>query len=295
MKLLAILCGNYSMMSLIIAVLIIVFLTFPLLTYAIYWYEAGNSPYKDELAIESGQKTAIWILKGFFSTMVSQIFMIIFYPLVFLKKLWQPEPEPNASLPPVILIHGLYHNASAWIFYRWWLRRSGFSNVYAFSYNSWKDTFWEIFHKFDLWVSEIYASFPGEPILFVGHSLGGLLAKAYAGKDGPQGNKVAGVITLGSPHKGSKLTVYGMGRLAKSLAYDSSLMQRLEGIEMPSATFCVSLYSPVDNIVLPIDSLKPPPGWKQERTNPICHISMLYHRPTFRRVLTHLKALSKIA
>lgn len=292
MKLLAIFCEVYTMTSLLVAVLILVFLLFPLLTYAIYWYEAGNSSYKEELAIESGNKTAVWVLKGFFTCILSQILAIIFYPLVFFRKLWAQEPEAEASRPPVILIHGLYHNASAWIFFRWWLRRSGFPNVYAYNYNSWKYTFWEILHKLDLWISEVHSSFPGEPIVLVGHSLGGLLAKAYAGKGGSQGNKVTGVITLGSPHKGSKLAVYGMGKLAKSLAYQSSLIQELEGIKLPSETFCVSLYSPVDNMVLPIDSLKAPPGWRQERTDPICHITMLYHRPTFRRVLRHLKTLS---
>lgn len=280
------------MTSILIAVLIIVLLLFPLLTYTIYWYEVGNSSYKDELARESGQKKASWILKGFFSSMVSQVLVLIFYPLVFLRKLWQPEPEPKASHPPVILIHGLYHNASAWIFYRWWLKRSGFSNVYTFSYNSWKYTFWEILHQLDLWISEINLSFPGEPILLVGHSLGGLLAKAYAGKGSTKGIKVKGIITLGSPHKGSKLAVYGMGKLAESLAYHSTLIQELEGIEMPSHTFCVAVYSPVDNMVLPVESLRAPPGWKQERSDPICHITMLYHWPTFKRVLKHLKAFS---
>jgi triacylglycerol lipase len=280
------------MASFFIAVILVVFFLFPLLTYTIYWYEAGNSPYKDELAIESGQKTAIWILRGFFSCILSQLLVILFYPLAFVKKLWRPEPVTKGVLPPVILIHGLYHNASAWIFYRWWLKRSGFANVYAFNYNSWRYTFWEIFHKLDSWVSEISAYFPEGPILLVGHSLGGLLAKAYVGKDGPPGSKVTGVITLGSPHKGSKLAVFGMGKLARSLAYNSSLMQGLEGIKMPLETFCVSLYSPVDNLVLPIDSLKAPPGWREERTHPICHVSMLYHRPTFRRVLKHLMTLS---
>ena len=280
------------MASLLIAIILVVFFLFPLLTYAIYWYEAGNSPYKDELAIESGQKTALWILRGFFSCMLSQLLVILFYPLVFVKKLWHPEPETKAVLPPVILIHGLYHNASAWIFYRWWLKHSGFPNVYAFNYNSWTTTFWEIFHQLDSWVSQISASFPEGPILLVGHSLGGLLAKAYAGKDGPSGSKVTGVITLGSPHKGSKLAVFGMGRLAQSLGYNSYLMQGLEEIKMPPEIFCVSLYSPVDNMVLPIESLKAPPGWREERTHPICHISMLYHRPTFQRVLRHLMTVS---
>jgi len=41
----------------------------------------------------------------------------------------------------------------------------------------------------------------------VGNSLGGLLARAYAGKDESKGIKVKGVITWGSPHQGSELVL----------------------------------------------------------------------------------------
>ncbi|MBW2203513.1 MAG: hypothetical protein JRF52_05310 [Deltaproteobacteria bacterium] len=52
------------MATILIAILIAVFFFFPLMTYIIFWYDTGNSPYRDELAEESGGKTTIWILKG---------------------------------------------------------------------------------------------------------------------------------------------------------------------------------------------------------------------------------------
>ena len=172
------------MASALIAVFVLVILCYPLLTYTVYWYEVGNSAYKEELARKSGNKTAVWILKGFLTCMVSQVLMLLFYPLALFRKYWQTHSVPKASHQPIILIHGIYHNASAWLFYRWWLKRNGFSNVYIFSYNSLKHTFREILHQLELWIEEISLSFPGEPIVLVGHSLGGLLAKAYAGNGG---------------------------------------------------------------------------------------------------------------
>ncbi len=282
------------MANILIAVLIVIFFFFPLMTYVIFWYDTGNSPYRDELAKESGGRTTSWILKGFLSSILSHIIMISSYPLVFVKSLWEPTPSGSASSPPVILIHGLYHNASAWIFYRWWLRQSGYQRVYHFNYNSLKLTFPEISGQLDKWMTETARSFPGEAVLMVGHSLGGLLARAYAGrKDGDRGPAVRAVVTLGSPHKGSRMVVFGVGRLAKSLAFGSPLISDLEQIRIPSGVDCTAIYSPVDNMVLPTESLKAPPGWKGERTDPICHVSMLYHRPTFRRVLNCLRSLSQ--
>lgn len=136
-------------------------------------------------------------------------------------------------------------------------------------------------------MAETARSFPGEAVLMVGHSTGGLLAKAYAGRKdgGDQGPAVRTVITLGSPHKGSRMAVFGMGRLAKSLVYGSTLIGELGQIRIPSKVDCTAIYSPVDNMVLPAESLKAPPDWKEKRTGPICHVSMLYHWGTFKQVL----------
>jgi triacylglycerol esterase/lipase EstA (alpha/beta hydrolase family) len=278
------------MATILIAILIAVFFFFPLMTYIIFWYDTGNSPYRDELAEESGGRTTIWILKGLMSSILSHIIIISSCPLAFVKRFWQPAPSDSPSSPPVILIHGLYHNASAWIFYKWWLRRAGYQRVSLFNYNSLKFTFWEISDQLDKWMKETARSFPGEAVLMVGHSLGGLLAKAYAGKKGGgERPAVRAIVTLGSPHKGSRMTVFGIGRLAKSLTFGSTLIRELEEIRIPSGVNCTAIYSPVDNMVLPAESLKAPPGWDEERTVPICHVSMLYHWGTFNQVLKCLK------
>jgi len=278
------------MVNILIVVLIAFFFFFPLMTYIIFWYDTGSSPYRDELAQESGGRTTTWILKGFLSSILSHIIIICSCPLAFVKRLWRPDPDDTTSSPPIILIHGLYHNASAWIFYRWWLRRAGYPRVYLFNYNSLKSTFYEISGQFEKWMAETARSFPGEAVLIVGHSLGGLLARAYAGrKDVDRGPAVRAVVTLGSPHKGSRMVVFGIGRLARSLTYGSTLIRELEQIKIPSEVDCTAIYSPVDNMVLPAESLKAPPGWKQERTEPICHVSMLYHWATFKQVLKCLK------
>ena len=281
----------FLMIFIFALILITIFLFFPLATYILFWYETANTAYKDELARISGGKTVSWILRGVFSSVLSNIVAISSYPLVLIRKLWRPGPGGRTSTPPVILIHGLYHNVSAWICYRWWLKRAGYDRVYAFNYNSFSHDFHQILEKLDQWIMEVSRSFPGEEIIIIGHSLGGLLAKAYAGRnDAFKGPGVKAIITLGTPYGGSKMVVFGIGRLAGSLSCGAPLIRELEEIRTSSGVSCTALYSPVDNMVFPAGSLKGPSGWGEEQTDPVCHVGMLYHGPTFKRVLRRIEA-----
>jgi triacylglycerol lipase len=270
-------------------ILITVFVFFPVFTYILFWYETANSAYRKELDGISKGKTGSWLIRGAASCILSTLVTIFTYPLGFIKKLWRPLPGSSASSPPVILIHGLYHNASAWIRFRSTLRRAGYERVYAFNYSSFRSDFPEISRSLAQWMAGIGQDFPGEDVMLVGHSMGGLLAKAYAGREViTQGPAVRAIITLGTPFQGSKAVVLGIGRLARRLVWGGPLFQELEGRGVPSGVSCVAFHSPVDNLVLPAASLTPPSGWEEEWTDPVSHVAMLYHGPTLRQVLNRL-------
>lgn len=278
------------MSSIILVILIAVFLLMPLVAYLIFWYEAANSPYGRTLEQESNGKQFLWMLRGLLSSICSNMVVVCLFPLGFIKKLWRPGPNDPKEGPPVVLIHGLYHNASAWAFYRWRLRCKGYGRIYAFTYSSWNSTFWDIYGKLETWMARVERDCPGEDIVMVGHSMGGLLAKTYAAKrDASQSSGIRRVITIGSPYKGSKMVVFGLGLLADSLRYQGPLIRELENFEPSSGLPCVAFYSPVDNMVLPPESLMPPSGWKRERTAPLGHMGALYHGPTFKRVLFYIE------
>ena len=98
--------------------------------------------------------------------------------------------------------------------------------------------------------------------------------------------KSKGSSPLARPLKGTKMAVFALGELGKSLSRDSDLIKELEAMEVPSHTACAALYSPVDNIVLPPESLAAvPENWIQEKMVPISHVACLYDKPTFNQVL----------
>jgi len=90
-------------------------------------------------------------------------------------------------------------------------------------------------------------------------------------------------------HQGSKLAVFGVGKLARSLIYKGPLIQSLEEEPADLITRCLALYSPLDNMVLPNEALLPTSaGWQREETSPLSHVGMLFHRPTAGRAIRHL-------
>lgn len=259
-------------------------------TYLFFWYETANSSYRKELDHLSQGKTRTWILRGILTSFFSLLLVVLLYPLGFLKYHRHPDPDITCRFPPVILIHGLYHNAGAWVLYRYWLKGAGFKNIYTFDYNSWQSSFEDCLEGLVRRVQEVKALFPLQKVVLIGHSLGGVLSRACSNSEAC-GKDIQTVVTLGSPHKGSKLAVLGLGSLAESLVFGGAFMEEMERTAAPHQNIPrLALYSPVDNMVLPNHALETScEGWVHRRIAPISHVAILYHRPTAKLVLENLK------
>jgi triacylglycerol lipase len=278
------------MWHLIFFVLMTVFLILPVFTYLIFWYETANGAYGPTLYRESRGKPYGWLLKGIFSSICTNAVVICLYPLGFFKNRSAPDNENKGKGPLIVLIHGVYHNNSAWIYYKWRLRKKGYGRIYTFGYSSRGGNFWEIYEKLSLWMKRFEREAQGQEIVLLGHSLGGLLAKTYAAKQGESARfTIQRVMTIGSPFRGSKMVVFSFGALAKSLQYQGPLVRELEKLIPVTKLPCVAFYSPVDNMVLPAESMLPPPEWKKEQTAPLCHTAALYDGPNFNRVLSYIE------
>jgi triacylglycerol lipase len=277
-------------MATIFGLILAAFVGFALLTYGFFWYETANSPYRQRLHELSQGHPGRMVLRGILSSLLSQLIVVLCFPLQWWQSLWQPQTDPDPERPPIFLVHGLYHNASAWVLYRWWLKGAGFSDIYAFSYNSLTQGFDQVQQRFDQWVQETMAErHAGQRAIMIGHSLGGLIIRAHL-TNPDFARRVAAVVTLGTPHQGSKLAVLGISRLAWALIFLGPLSQHLENLPEAEGVQCLAVLSPVDNMVLPHEALRSAqPGWQYLETSPISHVSLLYHQPTARRVIEFLR------
>jgi len=266
------------------------FLAGPVTSYLFFWYEAASGAHLERLKEVSGNRPGRWILRGLWTSVLSLFLQLLLRPLGLRRSLWHPPVLPSSSSgPAVILVHGLFHDASAWVFYRRWLKRAGFHEIHAWSYRSFGLSFDELTDQLRGRIGKAFDSRSNKEVVLVGHSLGGLLASACAAK-GCGGVRMRALVTLGTPHGGSRLAAFGPGSLARSLLPRSPLLQRLRPLHLPADTPRLAVYSPVDNMVLPFESLRPAEdGWEEQWCAPVSHVAMLYHKGTARQVVDFLR------
>jgi pimeloyl-ACP methyl ester carboxylesterase len=208
----------------------------------------------------------------------------------------------GSSLPPVILVHGLYHNPAAWFVMRRRLSKAGFADVRCHAYGSFGPDFAAIAADLALVMVDAAREASGGRVLLMGHSLGGLLVRAACAEPcvAAGGCRVAGVVTLGSPHRGSTLAgMLGLGRLARSLSPQGGALERLRGLPACAAPG-LSLYSPTDGMVLPLsgsflEARELAAGWEERALAPTSHVGLLYSRGAWRAAREFLLARAREA
>lgn len=242
--------------------------------------------------VRPGRRAAC-LLRGLASAMAAQAIMVAAYPL---GPLLQSRRQPGGAgggqdadaAPVVVCLHGLYHNPSAFWRIRWALGRAGISRVLILGYPSFRDDFETEAARLAGRLRQLAP--PGAPLCFLGHSLGGLMARRLASEADFLG-RTRCLVTLGTPHQGSALARLAVGRLGRSLAPDSGLFGRLTTLPDPPGARLVALASPVDNLVVPDSGLFPDrPGWELELTAPVSHVAMLYADATVSRAVALMAA-----
>lgn len=267
--------------------LLLLFLAGPMtvtgLSMILFWYEVAASPHRKTLErISCGRLTEL-TARCFLQSLASQVFALATYWLGLVPTLWRPHKPVKG--PAIIFVHGLYHSAAAWILFRRWFIRAGRTNIHAWSYNSLTRDVPSLARHLTGLIRDVAAANPGHPLVLIGHSMGGLIIRLALAD--PATPPVAGVITMGTPHRGSKLAAFGLGRTARSLLCGSELIRELNRTAVTRGIPFLSLASPTDNMVMPPMCLCAPRGaaWQEEVTAPVTHVAMLYDRRLARRCL----------
>jgi pimeloyl-ACP methyl ester carboxylesterase len=256
----------------------------PLLSYVIFLRENIRAGLLPRVRSLCGGHLLCPLLQATWNSAWSIALVCLAYPLGWLPRR-RPKPCAATGLSPVILIHGLYHNASAWFFYRHRLRHAGFQDVRIYSYASFFRTFESIVEGLVRAVQQAAQDAPEGRVLLVGHSLGGLVIRSACAHPSMQG-KVAGVITMGTPHQGSTLAgLIALGGLGRGLRPGGAVLDYLRGLPACVGP-ALSIYSPTDSMVLPLSGLlleerERDSGWEERCVPPVSHVGMLYDRRVF--------------
>jgi pimeloyl-ACP methyl ester carboxylesterase len=117
---------------------------------------------------------------------------------------------------------------------------------------------------------------PVTELMIVGHSMGGLVARAWIRSTG--GDLAARVVTIGTPHRGTFHARLGLGEGTRQMRMDSAWLQALDASEDAElrSRFTV-LLSHHDNIVAP-QSIQTLAGARTVEFSGIGHLSLAYDR-----------------
>lgn len=256
-----------------------------LLSYTVAWYERANArPDLIERRFTSrGVCIAIWLLV---QETACLLLTIIMRPFGWVKA---KLPETGQSdRPPVILLHGLFQNRSCLFWLQFRLRSAGYLQTISISTPPWRDmeTLTESLAKK---IDELRIKTKVEKVVLIGHSMGGMIARNYIQNRGGAAH-VYGMVSLGSPHHGSKLAPFAVSPMGRMLLPGSEFLTQFNTVAWPEQARAVSIYTRYDNIVLPAESAKMP-GAQIIELDGMGHTSLLFHPRALQAVI---KAVEQI-
>jgi len=217
--------------------------------------------------------------------MSAEVIAVATYPMG-----WFGHSKPRACGPPVLMVHGLFHNSSAWLLFGRRLKRAGFRNLHTYQYNSFTKDFAQAVQGLEQRLDKLPVNGPDSKVILVGHSLGGLICRYVAGNSRYR-DKVRAIVTLGSPHKGSDLALFGGNRMARGLIPGKSTPASVESVPDPDCPR-LGIYTLVDDFVFPLDMLQTGrPGWQEIVCSPMGHVWMVYSREVADMVIGFLRSV----
>lgn len=162
---------------------------------------------------------------------------------------FQPAMHPTANKVPVLLVHGYISNHRVWDEMASALRSAGhpvltldleplFTSI---------DNYGPLIEEA---VSELCRQTGVEKVALIGHSMGGLVIRAWIRSHGH--DRVAMVITLGTPHAGTQIGPHPNTPNGQQMIWHSDWLHALSASETRAIRQLIRIaLSPQDNIVAP--------------------------------------------
>jgi predicted alpha/beta hydrolase family esterase len=123
------------------------------------------------------------------------------WPIMALHRWLIRDPAPAPATRPIVLIHGVLCNDGVWFSLRRHLAQAGIGPVYTLNYGPMFASAEHFASQLAARIAAVRAATGAERVVLVGHSLGGLVARAYLRRFGSA--QVSRLITVGTPHQGS--------------------------------------------------------------------------------------------
>ncbi len=201
---------------------------------------------------------------------------------------WPDQPDAP-GVQGVVLVHGYLCNRALWQNWHGWLLERGVPHLSVSLAPAWADID-SYAPQLDQAIARLVQGTGRTPLL-VGHSMGGLVIRAWwrwrqrrlaqagdAGAAGLARIDMPHVVTLGTPHRGTWLARWGGPLNVRQMAAGSAWLQQLLAGEEPgwrSRFTCV--HSHCDNVVFP-PALALLPGARSVHLAGLAHLELAHDR-----------------
>jgi triacylglycerol lipase len=154
---------------------------------------------------------------------------------------------------PILLVHGIVDNHTIFTVLHRALRRRGFATVSSYDYGLLTRDVPAAASLLGAAIEKLAADTGYERIHVIGHSLGGLIARYLVQRlDGDR--RIDTLVTLGTPHQGSRWAHVVPTPLVRQLRPGSPLLRELEQPAPGCRTRITAIYSDLDQMLLPTSS-----------------------------------------
>ena len=237
----------------LLALAVLATVSITLLFYVCWYYDRRSFP---EQAVLPGEQPLRLLptMVGIAKEAASLTVLVFSYPLRLIHDA-SPARSRHHGETPVILVHGYGGNSANFLLMQWRLKWRGWGNVYSVSYTPPHINARKLAQQVNDHVERILASTGAQKAHIVCHSMGGPLTR-YALKNLGLAGKIDRVVTLGSPHYGSRIAgLFPPLGSAAQLRYHSPFIDELaEGGSCPGGARFFSIFSNLDNFVLPVST-----------------------------------------
>jgi triacylglycerol lipase len=204
-------------------------------------------------------------------------------PVLTFPQIRLPHTKPEV---PVLFIHGLLHNPSTFAWLKQKLALYGFKNFSDMNLSTMTHGIDEMSEQTAGSVEQILKRYQVPHIDIVAHSMGGLVARHFVQKLGGDG-KVRNLITLGTPHQGTRISNYFWFENIKSLSPDSPTILELNACPLPQHTRAVAVSGGMDVLMWPRTCVQ----WEGVRNihlPRVGHAGLLFSRRVLQIIVAHL-------
>jgi alpha/beta hydrolase fold len=214
-------------------------------------------------------------------------------PRMIFYRWLMPTPLAAPAAMPIVLVHGVGCNCGVWAGFRRHFAARGEHPIYALSYGP-------PLHSIELFadqlaelIAAVQLATGAHQVILIGHSMGGLVARAYLRRYGA--GKVRRLVTIGAPHHGSMHAwmMFGtsLSQLRPGNAWLAQLNRDVENARagnghrdgLGAGTTTVSIWSWHDSMVAPQTSSRIDWGENIELSG-IAHNALLDHPEVWAQV-----------